>query len=44
MNPVIYMLCAFGLIGLFSDRLKRYTYPLVGLVMLVYVYHAYNHV
>lgn len=44
MNPVIYMLCAFALIGLFSERLKRYTYPLVGLVIVIYMVHAYNHV
>jgi len=43
-NPVIYMLVAFVAIGLFSERLKRWTYPLIGLVILVYIFHAYNHV
>ncbi len=38
------MLFAFVFIGLFSDRLKRWTYPLIGLVILVYIVHAYNHV
>lgn len=43
MNATIYLLLACCGIGLLSGRLKKLTYPLVALIIIIYVYHAYNH-
>jgi hypothetical protein len=43
MNQVIEMLIAFVVLGLFAERLKKWTYILMGVVIIIYVAYAYNH-
>lgn len=42
MNQVIEMLIAFVVLGLCAERLKKWTYILMGMVIVVYVVYAYN--
>lgn len=42
MNQVIAMLFAFVVLGLFSHRLGKYAYLLMGLVIVAYVASAYG--
>lgn len=42
MNQVIFMLFAFVALGLFSHRLGKYTYALMGLVIVAYIAYAFN--
>lgn len=41
MNTLVLELFAFVALGLAHDRLGRMTYPLMVLIVLIYVIHAY---
>lgn len=42
MNQVICMLLAFVALGLLRNRLARYSYVIMGLVIVAYVAYAFN--
>jgi len=42
MNNVLLMLTAFIVVGLNYRRLGRYVYALMSVIIIVYVYRAYN--
>lgn len=43
MTSLALMLCGCVAIGLFSDRLRGYTYLAMAALILIYVAYAYNH-
>lgn len=43
MNVLILLLCVFVALGLLGDRLRGFTYPVMGLMIFAYVFYAYGH-
>ncbi len=42
MNDVLLMLTAFVILGFNYRRLGRYTYAVMGVIIVLYMYRAYN--